>query len=219
MGHIIETINNETDWHKGRAKGIGGSDVASLLGLNPYKTNLELWQEKTGRKKPEDISQKPYVIYGKKAEEYLRELFKLDYPQYEVTHRPYDLHIHNDFDFIRASLDGELLEIETCKKGIFECKTTEIRRSSDWAKWDKKIPMNYFCQVLHYMAIDPDYKFCKLKAQLKYQIKNEIQLTTKHYHILRENHLDDIDYLVNKECEFWHYVEADKEPPLILPQI
>lgn len=180
MGHIIETINNETDWHKGRAKGIGGSDVASLLGLNPYKTNLELWQEKTGRKKPEDISQKPYVIYGKKAEEYLRELFKLDYPQYEVTHRPYDLHIHNDFDFIRASLDGELLEIETCKKGIFECKTTEIRRSSDWAKWDKKIPMNYFCQVLHYMAIDPDYKFCKLKAQLKHQVGDEIQLTTKH---------------------------------------
>lgn len=217
--HKIETINNEMDWHKGRAKGIGGSDVASLLGVNPYKSNLELWQEKTGRKKPKDISVIPCVIYGKKAEEYLRELFKLDYPQYEVNHRVYDLHIHNDFDFIRASLDGELLDVKTSEKGFLECKTAEIRRSSDWAKWDKKIPMNYFCQILHYFAIDPDFKFCVLKAQLKHKVGDEVQLTTKHYHILRENYLDDIDYLINKECEFWLYVKTDKEPPLILPEI
>lgn len=86
-------------------------------------------------------------------------MFFLKSLQKQKSRLAYDLHIHNDFDFIHASLDGELLEIETCKKGIFECKTTEIRRSTDWAKWDKKIPMNYFCQVLHYMAIDPDYKF------------------------------------------------------------
>ena len=219
MGHIIERINNEKDWHTGRTKGIGGSDVASLLGLNPYKNNVELWREKTGRAKSEDISRKPCVIYGKKAEEYLRELFKLDYPQYEVTHSPYDLHIHKDFNFIRASLDGELLEVKTALKGIFECKTTEIRRAQDWKKWDKKIPMNYFCQVLHYFIIDSDYQFCKLKAQIKHTVGDETQLTTKHYHILREKHTSDINYLLEKECEFWHYVEKDKEPPLILPNI
>lgn len=220
MGHIIEHINNENDWHKGRSKGLGGSDVASILGLNPHKSNIDLWKEKTGRKKPDDISNKPYIIYGKKAEEFLRELFKLDYPQYEVTHSPYDLHIHKDFSFIRGSLDGELLEKETLRKGICEYKTSEIKRSQDWKKWDKQVPMNYFCQVLHYMAIDEEYKFCKLKAQLKhYDPAGEVILTTRHYHIERDNYTKDIDYLLEKEVEFWHYIEADKEPPLILPPL
>ena len=52
MGHIVIRIDNEKDWHNARHKGIGGSDVASILGLNPYKTNVELWREKTGRTKP-----------------------------------------------------------------------------------------------------------------------------------------------------------------------
>lgn len=220
MAHKIIEINNPEDWHKHRAVGIGGSDVASILGLNPYKSNIDLWREKTGRKKPEDINRKPAVMYGKEAEEYLRHLFRLDYPEYDIKHSAYNLHINNDYDFIRGSLDGELTEILTLIKGIWECKTTEIKRQQDWKKWDKQIPMNYFCQVLHYFAIDPDYKFCKLKAQIKHRdLSNEIILTTKHYHILREKHLSDIDYVINKEDEFWHYVKADKEPPLILPEI
>ena len=220
MGHIVEHITNESDWHKGRSKGIGGSDVACLLGYNPHKSNIDLWKEKTGRKQPQDIGKKPCVIYGKKAEDLLRQLFILDYPQYKVTHSPYDLHIHNDYPFIRASLDGELLEILTSNKGIFECKTTEIHRPQDWKKWKNQIPMNYFCQVLHYFAVDEDYKFCKLKAQIKSKEESgETILTTKHYHIDRFKHLNDIEQIINAEIEFWHYVEADKEPPLILPQI
>lgn len=220
MGHIVIRIDNEKDWHNARHKGIGGSDVASILGLNPYKTNVELWREKTGRTKPSDISQKPCVQYGKKAEDYLREIFILDYPEYEVCHRPYDIHIHNDYDFIRASLDGEILTKINPTKGILEIKTTEIRRSVDWEKWRGKIPMNYFCQTLHYMLIDPDYKFCKLKAQIKHKDNfREIEHITRHYHILREKHQKDIDYLLEKELEFWEYVKADKEPPLLLPEI
>ncbi len=218
--HRIIIINDAKIWHKKRKQGIGGSDVASILGLNPFKSNIDLWKEKTGRKKPEDVSAKPAVMYGKEAEEYLRQLFRLDYPEYKIKYSAYDLHINNDYDFIRGSLDAELTEILTLNKGIWECKTTEIKRQQDWKKWDKQIPMNYFCQVLHYLAIDPDYKFCKLKAQIKSKDQNdEILLTTKHYHILREDYKKDIEFLINKEIEFWHYVEADKEPPLILPEI
>ena len=49
------------DWLEERKKGIGGSDAATILGLNPYKTTIELWEEKTGRKDAPDISDKPYV--------------------------------------------------------------------------------------------------------------------------------------------------------------
>ena len=41
--------------------GIGGSDASAVLGLNPYKTNIELYLEKTGQRMAPDISDKDYV--------------------------------------------------------------------------------------------------------------------------------------------------------------
>jgi len=37
------------DWLSVRKQGIGSSDAATAVGLNPYKSQLELWMEKTGR--------------------------------------------------------------------------------------------------------------------------------------------------------------------------
>ncbi|MGY0523162.1 lambda-exonuclease family protein, partial [Pseudomonas aeruginosa] len=37
------------DWLQIRKQGIGSSDAAAAVGLNPYKSQLELWLEKTGR--------------------------------------------------------------------------------------------------------------------------------------------------------------------------
>ena len=56
-------MTSEEIWLEERKNGIGGSDAATILGLNPYKTNIELWEEKTKRKEAEDISDKPYVKY------------------------------------------------------------------------------------------------------------------------------------------------------------
>ena len=80
---IITTLNSREEWLEHRKNFIGGSDASAIVGLNPYMSNLELWQIKTGLMEQEDISEKPYAKYGTIAEEYLRELFKLDYPQYE----------------------------------------------------------------------------------------------------------------------------------------
>ena len=51
-------VDNRTDWLKARRKGIGGSDAASVLGISPWKSNVQLWEEKTGIAEPEDISDK-----------------------------------------------------------------------------------------------------------------------------------------------------------------
>ena len=50
-----------TEWLQERKKGIGGSDAAAILGLNPYMSNVDLWEIKTGRKEQEDISEKEIV--------------------------------------------------------------------------------------------------------------------------------------------------------------
>lgn len=207
------------EWLKERKKGIGGSDAATILGRNPYKTNVELWEEKTGKREATDISKKPYVEYGTKAEDLLRELFKLDYPKYEVKHEENTIIKHPKYPFLFASLDGTLIDKETGEIGILEIKTTEILKSMQWEKWKDKVPDNYFCQILHYLNVT-GYSFVILKAQLKYEYKDEgIRIDTRHYLIKREDVEDSIKYLEEKEIEFWtKYVETDMRPPLVLPE-
>lgn len=209
---------NREQWLEERKKGIGGSDAATILGLNPYKTNIELWEEKKGIKEAQDISDKPYVKYGTNAEELLRELFKLDFPEYEVSHQENTIIKHPKYPFLFASLDGQLVNKETGELGILEIKTTNILQSMQKEKWKDKIPDNYYCQVLHYLNVT-GYSFAVLKAQLKYDYAGDIKLETRHYTILRKDVEEDIKMLEEKEIEFWKYVESNKMPPLILPEV
>lgn len=78
-------------------KGIGGSDASAILGLNPYKTNQELWMEKKGQMSPVDISGKSYVKYGNDAEPLLRALFALDYPEYKVEYYDNNMLTNNQY--------------------------------------------------------------------------------------------------------------------------
>lgn len=212
----MKTLASHEEWLASRKK-IGGSDAACILGLNPYKSNIELFDIKTGRAEQEDISEKPYVKYGTEAEELLRKLFALDFPQYQVDYVENNMWTNDKYPFAHASLDGWLTD-ETGRKGIWECKTTEIINPSQKAKWDNKIPDNYYIQVLHYLLVT-EFDFAILKAQLKYRHNDEMWLVTKHYHIERSEVEEDIQYLAEKEKEFWGYIERNERPPLILPDI
>jgi putative phage-type endonuclease len=207
------------EWLKARQKGIGGSDAAAVLGINPYKTNIELWEEKTGRREPEDISGKAYVKYGVEAEKPLRELFKLDYPEYKVSHKERQIIYHPVHKFLFATLDGNLTHRETGAKGFLEIKTTNILSSMHKEKWDDKIPDNYYTQCLHYFNVT-GYDFCVLKAYLVSEWGGERRINTRHYFIQRSEVEQDIKYLSDREIEFWTVnVLGNKRPGLILPPI
>ena len=49
------------EWLKGRKGHIGGSDASACVGMNPYKDNVQLWEEKMGLTFPEDIADRDYV--------------------------------------------------------------------------------------------------------------------------------------------------------------
>lgn len=206
------------EWLEKRSSYIGGSEASSIVGLNPYLSNVELWEIKTGRRQREDISGKPYVMYGTKAEEHLRELFKLDFPQYEVKYVEHNMWKNPMYPFAHASLDGWLLEKNTNRMGVLEIKTTNILQSMQKEKWDHRIPNNYYCQALWYLGVT-GFSFLILKAQLRYDYDGDIYLTTKHYHIEREEVQGDIDYLMKKGAEFAEYIKRDECPPLVLPEI
>ena len=203
------------EWHLLRKKGIGASEAAAVIGLSPYKTNVELWEEKTGRREPEDISDKPYVKYGTEAEKHLRALFALDFPQYEVNYKDFDMRYNSDYPFIFATLDGDLTEKATGRKGVLEIKATEIMKSMQYEKWKGRIPQNYYIQVIHQL-LATGFDFTVLKAQLK-SAYGDVRLSTRHYHIEREEVLEDISYLLQREILFWECVQEDRKPNLILP--
>lgn len=210
-------MDKET-WLLERNKGIGGSDAAAIIGRNPYISNVDLWEIKTGRRQQEDISEKPYVAYGVAAEPLLIEMFKLDYPEYEVWHTDYDTRCHPKYDFIFGSLDGELTSKETGEKGVLEIKTTNILQSMQNEKWNDRVPDNYFCQVLQYLMVT-GYSFAILKAQLKYEYDDEVKLITKHYRFNAEDYREDMDFLLAEELKFWDCVQSDTCPNLVLPPL
>lgn len=213
----MKILSSREEWLGVRKHYIGGSDASAVLGMNPYKTNLELWQEKIGMVVPEDISDKPYVQYGHEAEPLLRELFALDFPEYEVGYEENNIWFNDAYPFAHASLDGWLTD-QDGRKGILEIKTTNILQSMQKEKWDHRIPDNYYIQVLHYLMVT-GFDFAVLKAQLKFDFGGEILLHTKHYKIERSDALEDIELLKSSEKEFWKYVQSRKRPALLLPEI
>ena len=120
-------------------KGIGGSDASAILGLNPYKTNQELWMEKKGQMSPVDISDKSYVKYGNDAEPLLRALFALDYSEYKVEYYDNNMIINKKYPWAHASLDGELMDPDG-RRGILEIKTTNILQSMHFLRRTGSVP-------------------------------------------------------------------------------
>ena len=201
---------------KARTK-IGGSDASAIVGMNPYKSNVELWKEKAYGIEPVDISDKPYVKYGTEAEPLLRELFKLDYPEYQVCYEENNIWFNDKYPWAHASLDGWLID-QDGRKGIWECKTTNILQSMQKEKWDHRIPDNYYIQVLHYLMVT-EFDYVVLKAQLKSVYGEDVYLQTRHYPIERSEVEEDIKYLIEEELKFWEHVQMKKAPALKLPEI
>lgn len=217
MAAEMIVLGSHEEWLKNRLNGIGGSEISAIIGQNPYMDNITLWEYKTGRKKPEDISDKPYVQYGTQAEMHLRGLFRLDFPHLRVDYVENNSWTNPRYPWAQASLDGWLTDQEG-RRGVLEIKTTEILQSMQKERWNQQIPMNYYCQVLFYMAV-VEADFAVLKAQLKTMFDGVPYLQTKHYTIERADVQADIDYMMAKGSEFWEYVKRDERPPLVLPNL
>jgi putative phage-type endonuclease len=224
----MQVPQNHDEWLKLRLKGIGGSEAAAVIGQSPWCSNVELWKRKTGRATAPDISNNAAVQYGHDAEPFLRGLFALDFShKYKTEYLgEFDMVYHPKHPFIFATLDGRLTELETGRKGVLEVKTTNIVRSMQKEKWWKDgkpcIPQQYFCQVLHQLLAS-GFDFAVLHAQLLYDYGDnleDIRSERRTYKIERTDHLEDLQYLEEKEVYFWlENVQKDICPAMILPEI
>jgi predicted phage-related endonuclease len=206
---------------------IGGSSASAIIGENPYMTNVECWEKLIKRRKgvlidteeENEISSKPQVIYGKKAEEHLRNLFALRYvDKYKVTYTKEVLQSIY-YPYITGSLDGELLEKSTGKRGVFENKTIDLTLNpslkAQWGQYgDRTIPQNHFAQSLHYLYVT-GYDFVIVNAEFRYLVNRDcIGTYTNEYRWEREEVLEDMKYLIENEVEFMEkYVIPELRPP------
>ena len=217
---LVALPKTEAAWLKERLHGIGASEASAIIGCSPYMSNIDLWRIKTGRKQAEDISDCDAIKYGHAAEKSLRELFALDYADtYKTLYGgSYDMARNIDYPFLFATLDGRLVEHQTGRNGVLEVKTTEILRSMQREKWSDAVPQNYYVQVLHQMLCT-GFDFAVLTAQLKRVYGQEVRCDTRRYFFERADRKDDLTWLLEQELKFWEAVQADKEPPLILPAL
>ena len=152
---ILYDPQTHEEWLACRRQGIGGSDAACIVGASPWKSARQLWREKTGADKPADIGNEPAVRFGKEAEQHLRALFLLTYPQFTCDYHAFRMYADERTPFLFATLDGELT-VGNGRRGILEIKTTTIRLARQWDDWDDRIPQYYYIQILHQLLSDAD---------------------------------------------------------------
>lgn len=207
-------FHSREEWLEGRKaiQGIGGSEAAAVFGASKWKTPLRLWEEKTGRRKPKEMSGVDYVDLGIQAEAPLRSLFSAIYPEYDVGYRPYDILYQTERPWLFATLDGELTEKESGRRGVLEIKKYEISNKADWKAWDGQIPMYYYCQILH-QFLASGFDFAYLWAML---LRRNGEAILRPYYFEREYCDDDMLLLLAREEGFMECVAEDRMPGAIL---
>lgn len=186
-------------WLDQRRKGVGGSDVAAIMGLSPYRGAYEVWAEKSGLIEAPDISDKPAVMWGNILEPVIGGHYAENHPDREVRRlnavcrsvkRPW----------AQASLDYEVKDPEL-GWGVLEIKTAGQRSEG---KWDDGVPLFYQTQVAHYLSVT-GRTFADVAVLIGGQDYRE-------YRIMRDE--DDIRAVESAVDEFWRRVQAGEEPPV-----
>lgn len=194
---------------------LGGSEVASIIGLNKYKSKYDLWLEKTGKVEREEIDNEA-IRLGNRLEPVLFELFKNTHLTEYDTIIDNTRYFHKNYNFLVGHIDGLLVRKSDNKKGVLEIKTTTIQNKNMLENWKDKIPDNYFCQILHYMNVC-NLDFAVVYAYLNIYPNSEYhKQEIKEYYFSRNDVQSDIEYLEKACVEFWNEnVLKDVSPEIV----
>lgn len=147
-GKLILTVEQaEADrkkWEEVRNTGIGGSDVAVIMGLNPWKSAYALYMEKSGQVEPDDLSENEYVYWGTVLEPNVANRFA------ELTGkkvRKCGTLQDDDYPYMLANVD----RLVVGENAGLECKTASTYKKEEWD--GENVPDAYYCQCQWYMMV------------------------------------------------------------------
>lgn len=128
---------------------VGGSDVATIFGLSPWTTPLELWMVKKGRMKPKSPPNPDQLAMGHMLEP-IAAHFYAQRTGNTVTDDNY-LYQHATLEYALANIDRRYKRKEDGEGGVLECKSLTYHKAADWA--DGAIPIYYELQLRYYLAV------------------------------------------------------------------
>lgn len=188
------------DWLAVRRTGIGGSDAAAAVGLNPYMSPLELWLDKTGRGEglpgpdPNDTTSPTYwgtLLEPIVAASYTKQTGNR-------VRRVNAVLRHATIPFMLANVDREVVGCRDVQ--LLECKTAGEFGAR---LWRAGVPEYVELQVQHQLAVTG-----KSAAHVAVLLCGQ---ALEVFRVERDDAL--IGRLIELEARFWQYVECDKPPP------
>lgn len=199
------------EWLTLRMEGIGSSEVASILGLNPFQTPYQLWRKKTGQDAPstENVAMRRGHWCEDAVAQYFGETTKHEIIKRSITDwlirdvdKPY-LQVSPDRTYWLASDGVKHGKFAEANKGILECKTTNLSVDPD------NIPVHWFCQLQYQLGV-AGYK----KGALAWMSRG-----FQFGHVEIEHDEGFFAWLVEKVDAFWNdNILGGKEPAAINAQ-
>ncbi|MRI40979.1 endonuclease [Stenotrophomonas sp. Betaine-02u-21] len=195
---LVDTRSLEREqWLEVRKQGIGSSDAAAAVGLCPYKSQLELWMEKTGRAvRGEEPGQDSPMYWGTLLEPLVAAAYT-ERTERKVR-RVNAVLQHPTYSFMLANIDREVVGVPDVQ--ILECKTAGEFGSR---LWRDGVPEYVQLQVQHQLAVtgkqaaDVAVLLCGQKLEV-HRIERDEEVISR---------------LIVLEARFWEHVTQDTPPP------
>ena len=131
------------EWLNYRRSGIGGSDAGAIAGLNPYKSSISVYLDKTGQIEP--VEQTDAMYWGTVLEKVVADEFTTRTNL--IVRKNNTILRSEEYPFMIANIDRVVAGVQ---EGL-ECKTTNVFNKDLWK--NGSIPDVYMAQVQHYMAV------------------------------------------------------------------
>ena len=178
-----------------RTEFIGGSDIGTILGLNPWKSAYTLWAEKSGRIEAEDISDKEAVWWGTNMEELVAKRFCMKTGK-KVKKTTYEFSC-KEYPFLVAHVD----RLGVGEKFVLECKTTSARNRTNYSEGE--IPPYHYAQVQFYLMLT-GYKVGYLATK-----------RDSDFYVTKIDRNDEfIEEIKESAISFWQMVQDGTEPDI-----
>lgn len=151
----VQFFDSRDKWLNSRRKGLGGSDIAAIIGASKYSTPYDVYKSKVEPAEEEPNSLSYSQRKGNALEALLREDFANNFSDYDVYDTTGYHLINTKQPILMASLDGLIVDRKTGEYGILECKTARADYRGDWVDDEgfDTIPDYYYTQVQHYLAV------------------------------------------------------------------
>lgn len=147
MTNQTAPVLSHDEWLSERQKGIGGSDISAIIGINPYRTAVDVYFDKIGQADP--IPDNQHMKMGRILEPVIADLFAEETGN-EVIVPAKQIYQHKEFPFFQASIDRFYHDNERNEKGVLEIKSTQKNMID--------VDRTHFTQLQWYLGIT-EYDF------------------------------------------------------------